>query len=327
VINLEGQLPIPKLDDALMMLIRQANLDAMGGRAMATIKAHAAAIMRTTQNCKIIQMTPPIPPRGPMPMSDSVGMGMAVALLFNSLSAIPRLKGETHIQFDLMRRPRATCTAAWESSPTGIREGATISTGMTRATLTSCLTQQKWFYLMLRGAETRMGHVTLRQQPLNTAVIVGILTLIKEEAEDQDYHIAHKYYKVGAAVALAVCGSLHGNEVFMLKLAGLRKHIKLGRHGVIPNEPMKTGTNLSDAPHTIIPLLGEFKGELGYKYHLMALASTTQSGIKLRWWMEKLIKVRQSKNCTNGPGFGNKDGSVTLMREYNEILQSFPEIV
>jgi hypothetical protein len=153
-----------------------------------------------------------------------------------------------------------------------------------------------------------------------------ILTFIKEEAEDQDYHIAREYYKVGAAVALAVCGSLLGNEVFMLKLAGLRKHIELGRHGVIPNEPMKTGTDLSDAPHIIIPLFGEFKGGLGYKYHLTALASTTQSGIKLRWWMEKLIKVRQSKNCTNRPGFGNKDGSVALMREYNKILQSFLEI-
>jgi hypothetical protein len=204
----------------------------MGGRAVATIKAHAAAIMCMTQNCKIIQMTPPIPPRGPMPMSDSVGMGMAVTLLFNSLSASPRLKGETHIQFNLMRRPRATHTAAWELSPTGIQEGATISTGMTRATLTSCPTQQKWFYLMLRGAENRMGYVTQRQQPLNTVVIVRILPLVKEEAEDQDYHIARKYYKVGAAVTLAVCGSLHGNEVFMLKLAGLRKQIELGRHGV-----------------------------------------------------------------------------------------------
>ncbi len=77
-----------------------------------------------------------------------------------------------------------------------------------------------------------MGYVTQRQQPLNTVVIVRILPLVKEEAEDQDYHIARKYYKVGAAVTLAVCGSLHGNEVFMLKLAGLRKQIELGRHGV-----------------------------------------------------------------------------------------------
>jgi hypothetical protein len=79
----------------------------------------------------------------------------------------------------------------------------------------------------------------------------------------------------------------------MLDLNGLRKHIKLGKEGTLPKDPMKAGTDLSQAPHIIIPLLGEFKGELGYRYHLMSLASTTSLGIELRWWMEKLIEVRQ----------------------------------
>jgi hypothetical protein len=154
MINLEGHLPVPGLDDAYVMLIRQANLDAMGGRVMATIEAHAAAIKRMTQNCKLFRMTPLIPPRGPMKVSDCMGMGLAVSILFNSLTAMPCLKGESHIQFDSMRRPRATYTLAWESSPKEVQEGSTISTGMTKATLTSCPSQQKWFNLMMRGAET-----------------------------------------------------------------------------------------------------------------------------------------------------------------------------
>jgi hypothetical protein len=44
MINLEGCLPVPGLDDVYIMLILRANLDAMGGRAVATIEAHAAAI-------------------------------------------------------------------------------------------------------------------------------------------------------------------------------------------------------------------------------------------------------------------------------------------
>ena len=70
---------------------------------------------------------------------------------------------------------------------------------------------------------------------------------------------------------------------FMVERAGLRKHIALGRDGVIPRDPMKAGKDLSGAPHIIIPLLGEFKGELGYRYHMMSLASTTSSGIEFRW--------------------------------------------
>jgi hypothetical protein len=252
-------------------------------------------------------LVPLLPTQGPMPIADRVGMGVAVSILFNSLTATPCLKGETHIQFDSMRRPRATYTLAWESSPKGIQEGTTISMGMTKATMTLCPIQQKWFNLMLRGAENQMGCTTQRQQPLSMATIIRLLALVKEEAEEQEHQVAREFFKVGAAIALAMCGSLQGNEVFMLDLNGLRKHINLGKGGTLPKDPMKAGTDLSQAPHIIIPLLSEFKGELGYKYHQMALASTTSSGIELRWWMEKLIQVRQEENCTTGPGFGHKD--------------------
>jgi hypothetical protein len=117
------------LDDVYVMCIRQANLDAMGGRAVLTIQSHASALKRVIQNCCMIRKTPTIPLRGPMPCADDLVMGMAVDMLFNLLMAKPCLKGEKHIQFDLMRRPKATFTSAWESSPGEIREGATFCDG------------------------------------------------------------------------------------------------------------------------------------------------------------------------------------------------------
>ena len=74
-----------------------------------------------------------------------------------------------------------------------------------------------------------------------------------------------------------------------MELSALRKHIQLRRGGIVPTNPMKAGTDLLTTPHVIITLLGEFKGELGYKYHLMSLASTITSGIELRWWIKTLI--------------------------------------
>jgi hypothetical protein len=126
-------------------------------------------------------------------------------------------------------------------------------------------------------------------------------------------------------VATAVCASLRGSEVFTMELAALRRHIQLGKGGTLPADPMKTGIDLSTAPHVIITLLGEFKGELGYKYHLMSLTSTTTSGIELRWWIENLIKVREEEGCISGSAFVHKDGSVALMREYDKILHHFLE--
>ena len=327
IINLEGRPPAKGLDDAYVMMIRRANLDAMGGRAVATIEAHTAAIKKNILNCQLLRKTPSIPPHGPMPIADTVGMGLAVELLFHSLTAVPRIKGQSHIQFDSMRRPRATFSSAWESSPMGIRENSTFSTSAAKVTITSCPTQQKWFGLMMRGAESRMGYTSQRQQPLGIGIISKLLDLIKEEAVEQERTIAREYIKVGAAVATAVCASLRGPEVFMMELSALRKHIHMGREGTMPSEPMKAGVELSNAPHIIITLLGEFKGELGYKYHLMSLASTTSSGIELRWWIEKLIQVREEEGCLSGPAFGHKDGSVALMREYDEILHYFLESI
>jgi hypothetical protein len=327
LINLEGPLPVDGLDDAYIVLLRRANLDAMGRRAVATIEAHATAILRTVQNCQQFRKTPSIPPRGPMPISDGVGMGLAIELLFHSLTAVPHIKGESHIQFNSMRRPRATFTSAWESSPMGTKEGSSFSSSMTKITITSCPSQQKWFGLMMRGTESRMGYTSSRQQPLGTGIVSKLLTLIREEAEEQDRAIAREYLKVGAAIATAVCASMQGSEVFMMELAALRRHIELGRDSPLPTDPMKPGTDLALAPHIFITPLGEFKGELGFKYHLMALASTTSSGIELRWWIETLIKVREEEGCVSGPAFGHRDGSIALMREYDEILHYFLETI
>jgi hypothetical protein len=110
-----------------------------------------------------------------------------------------------------------------------------------------------------------------------------------------------------------------------MELSALRKHIDLGRSGKLPEDPMKPGVDLSLAPHVFVALLGEFKGELGFRYHIMALASTTSSGIELRWWIETLIRTREEEGCVHGPAFGGPDGSVALMREYDEILHYFLE--
>ncbi len=90
-----------------VMCIRQANLDAMGGRAVSMIKGHAAAVKQTVQNLRLIRKTPTILHRGPMPLADNLGMSMAVDMLYKSLSAKSQLKGESFIQFNSMQFPRA----------------------------------------------------------------------------------------------------------------------------------------------------------------------------------------------------------------------------
>jgi hypothetical protein len=47
------------------------------------------------------------------------------------------------------------------------------------------------------------------------------------------------------------------------------------------------------------------------------------SSIDLRWWMEKLLKVQEMEGWRNGHAFEHKDGSVSLMSEYDDLFHYF----
>ncbi len=159
-LNMEGCLPHTGCDDMYLKLIHQANLDAIGGRAVTTSKAHTAAISRMVCNCALIRKIPTIPARGPCKLKDCVGMSIAIDMFYSSLVSIPRLQGESHIQFKSMRYIQATYTCLWVSSPQGIAKGGSFSLGFGRTTMTAYPTKQEWFLHFLRGCEIRMGYTT-----------------------------------------------------------------------------------------------------------------------------------------------------------------------
>ena len=323
MVNLEGFRPVPGLHDTYIQYIRRANLDSMVGGSKLTMAAHSGAVKRTVRNCELISKTPSIPPRGPMPMQDVVGMGLLVEMLHHGSTATPRIKGQKFIQYDSMRKDRSTYTMAWQSSPEGILEGSSFAKGVHKVTFTRCPTQSELFGRASRGAERRMGFVSEANKPLHIKAVTKVLGMIKQEVLTQPPYIAREMLKVGAAIATAQSGSLRGPEVLMLDLAGIRTHISKGRNGIMPEKPMDVGTDLFNAPHVYIALLGEFKGENGVREHLVAVASESKSGVDTRWWLEKLIQVREAEGCISGPAFGHADGTVATMSDYDDILHMF----
>ena len=87
-----------------------------------------------------------------------------------------------------------------------------------------------------------MGYATKANRSLTTPTVVRLLEIIHREAEEETSLIAREYYKDGAAVATAVCASLRGPEVFQLDLARMISHINMGKGGIMPDRPLKTGT-------------------------------------------------------------------------------------
>ncbi len=146
-----------------------------------------------------------------------------------------------------------------------------------------------------------------------------------EIQEVEEKWLKREYIKFGAATSLAIRGSLRGPEVFLLDLAGLWEYLKLGQWGILPEDPLKPRDDFSSHPYIIVTLIGEFKGDLGTRHHLIALASQTKSGIEVRWWLEELLKVREAEGCLRAPALGHKDSSVALMLEYDNLLHFFLE--
>jgi hypothetical protein len=280
------------------------------------------------KNSSLIHKTPTIPPRGPMPLHDQSGMGTAIDILLASLTAKPRIRGQTFVQFGTVRKLRGSFSTAWESSPQGIAEGASFDRGSGRgATLTSCPSQQKWFSCFSIGAEMRMGHATKANRALSIPIVLCLLDLAREEMDGADAERARKFCKFGAAIVVAITASLRGPEVFKLDLAGIRAFIDLGKDGTVPTRPMKRGTDLTKAPHVFYAFLGRFKGELGFDQHLVAVASNTQSGLEPRWWIEKLIRAREEEGCLSGPAFASTGNRVSTGREYDVILHGLLEVI
>jgi hypothetical protein len=74
----------------------------MLGKSPLTIANHVRESRVAVKNAALINKTPSFYPRGPFPLSDVVGMGLAADMELKSLVAKGRI--HEHIQFSTLRR-------------------------------------------------------------------------------------------------------------------------------------------------------------------------------------------------------------------------------
>ena len=283
------------------------------------------------ENFGMCGLTLPLHPLGPMPLSDSSGMGIAIAMQLKSLTAKGRIVANP--QYATVRGVRGTASLNWQASPFGVGESSSFAKGKGRVRPTSCPTQSDWFYYFSLGMELRMGSQAQPDQAVRIGAVVHLLHLIKSDAqsaEDSGYATDASYlWKVGAYVCILTAASLRGHEGFYVELAGLRNHLKKGKYGTIPadlaitKELILTEEVCANLPHVTLTLLGHFKGETRVDHHLIAIASATQSGLQPRWWIEKLVSVCASEGRDHGPAFANEHGQLASSPDYNSTFQGY----
>ena len=87
--NLERRDPTA-LDQNYVATMHCINLDAMSVKTAGTISGHQEHTLQMIKNAERIIKTPTLSPRGPFPLKDQVGMGLAVVIVQKSLHASGR---------------------------------------------------------------------------------------------------------------------------------------------------------------------------------------------------------------------------------------------
>lgn len=291
-------------DVRMLKMYRRVNLDIFWSRRPGTVRGIVNSLDYIVKTSRMMNMPVPLPAFESWGVEDNTGMGLAVVTLQKSLIQDGlNANCKTHLQFDTIRKLRSASNALFESSAFGndlntsmkSKRGDTLHIHYGE-------TQSRSFERFMIGMKTRMGQVSVRNMPFTSSMIVGILgelekTRLANDRGSPEYRLATM---CGAYTVLCFGGSLRGHEGLMLDGDSIAKHINFG------------STNVEDMDFVLGSLYGYFKGEQGERFHVLPLASVTKSGIQIRLWLERLVKLLFSEGRLGleGPAFCDEEGAL-----------------
>jgi len=305
--NLEKRAPRSSSysDKRLLGYIRRVNLDGMWARSEATVRSIRLGTIRILASWKELGISPELPALGPWPVGDHVGFRLAIAQLKASQRQ-GRNEG-THLQYDTIRKLRTAYSHLHESSAeASMNLTNSFRNQLGHAYSNSNSPTQSLFYIRFnKGMLLRMGRQTRQNVALDYKVLHIILNNLDDEWNRLLDGSPRKRWVVIVASYLLISFvlALRGNEGFMVEAGGLIDHKE---HGTEPDEV---------TPYCVIPLLGRFKNEEGERWHLMLAASYTQSGFKVRCWLERLVSILVIERKFAGPAFCHESGKVVRSLE------------
>ncbi len=266
-------------------------MDALWDKEPKTVSKIISQAQRAVELSFSLGILDPFPPMGPFPMEDTFGMKAACILLLKSLDAG---KYAATVQFSTMRKMRSAFTNAFHSSVVGLSGATVMAKDTKKLVATSCPTYGIWFDHFVRGCHKRMGGIVRPDRALSLLVLHDILHHLELEWQCCDPAERYSISREAAFYLIAFCGGLRGEEVPLANLAGILKYWEAG--------------GLAKSPHITITLLGRFKGEMGEQYHKLPLAAVTNSGLKPRLWVVRLLEEYNRLGIYNGPLFQDSNG-------------------
>ena len=291
----------------------------MWAREPGIVEDNRREIATGIEMAKILTIDPPYWPMGPFPPYDSFGYGVAVTMVYRSLTPG---KYANYLQFGSIRKARSAFSNCYMASVTGHENANSIGRAIGKLYLTKCPTQSLWFGRFTEGCLKRMGQIVKQDFGISIGVLHELLLLIKQDIRIKQGLDKYMLILTGAFACICFCGSFRGHEVFLVDLGGLLKHNK---------QLKQSGTS----HYVIVPLLGRFKGETGEKYHLTPLAAETKTGIKVKFWVQMLMSIHQHYGRNQGFAFCDRTGNTLsskdiqpyVTRYLKQIQDSRPDLI
>ncbi len=222
--NLQRRDPLPDLpqDNLLLCVIRRALLDSLWGREPQTVSSTLRAARNMVQQWQKVGLTLQFPSLSPFPVCNSLGMGVAVAMLLKSLE--PGRYSARYQQFATVRKLQAGFSNIYMASEEGASCLRTVGGDKAKHQLTYSPTQSLWFERFSQGCIRRMDQEVRQDWAIPLPVMHGLMEVLEDEwLKSPDCVVREQVASLGAFAVIAFCGSFRGSEVFLTDLHGLRK--------------------------------------------------------------------------------------------------------
>ena len=310
--NIKGRDALEKVSrDAYMLaLLRRANLDAFWARQRTTVERMVTELNRMRQLEVSFGMETNIPPRGPFPVKDTFGAGLAICMLQRSLDVG---KNVATVQYNTARKLRSALNNAWETSSEAENELTFCIQGKHGMRTSRAVGRSYWYCRFDDGLHRRLGDQVVQDEAISSKVMVEMMKILETrfQKDASDCEVV----EAGTFFLIAYLGGLRGNEVPMANLGAMRKLRKT------------TLKFQAEFPHAPVVLQGVMKSRSGTPTtHMFLLSCITRSGFMpdVLTWINRLIDLREKEGRTSGWLFAIKEGKdkgkPVRMNHYEDCL-------
>ena len=285
--NIYGRNPIShrRTDREAFEFFRRASLDAFWSRAPSTVRGNLSEGNRGAKFAARMEIPCLVPEMGPFPLSDTMGMMVAAAILDRSLDPG---KTEEFVQWGTFRGTRSFVTNATQAGVSGLSEmvGAYEKN---RMWISGSVTHSFWFSRFMDGLHKRVGEMRMQDEPISIGVLQVLEIILENKWRLADRpETKRQVAQMGAWFVAGFCSGLRGEEMLLIELAGTARKLDFRTD--------------KDCPHFVFVVSGTTKGSRlsGAKFGVPIAWTTEGTGLKPGKWVERLCDIMTADRDTSG---------------------------